>query len=282
MKKIFPLLVSLLIFAGCTFETPMNPPRFAKDIEAGAGRFYELLVTPGSGLLYALATIEINSNFSSLLYDKTKEQTEKFYARSLETIDEGKTYFVIPARMSSPSGTEFNEPMGRMVKNYFAVTGIGRVTNYIQNADYIVTTEVRESAERSYAENSSMVVLSIMDRSDTPVFISMIKLKSESDENFWYFPRKDAKPVRYLTMKGLGNIFAEALPKAYGKPVTFWERTEERIEKYYLAKKERGDKKDMDKILKKETKRRIKEEKRRAKLLEAERKAQAEAEAEEK
>ncbi|HAL85942.1 MAG TPA: hypothetical protein DCM31_03105 [Deferribacteraceae bacterium] len=237
MKKIFPLLIAIALFTGCSSKVA-NPGKVASSIDDTLTEAVELTARLNSGVLFVLISLEANSNISSLVFDKTKEKVVTFYAKTHETLPIGKTYYILPARITREGKTYYDEETGRMMRNYFQLSRLGKVTDKIQQADYIIVSRMKESIERSYERNSSTVVLSIMTKSDIPVFSSVIALESKADPNFWYYPTKNAIPSSTLSMKAMGQIFAVALPKAYGIPVTRMEKFEKRMEERAKAKKE--------------------------------------------
>lgn len=237
MKKIFPLLIAIALFTGCSSKVA-NPGKVASSIDDTLTEVVELTARLNSGVLFVLISLEANSNISSLVFDKTKEKVVTFYAKAHETLPIGKTYYILPARITREGKTYYDEETGRMMRNYFQLSRLGKVTDKIQQADYIIVSRMKESIERSYERNSSTVVLSIMTKSDIPVFSSVIVLESKADSNFWYYPTKNAIPSSTLSMKAMGQIFAVALPKAYGIPVTRMEKFEKRMEERAKAKKE--------------------------------------------
>ncbi len=237
MKKIFPLLIAIALFTGCSSKVA-NPGKVASSIDDTLTEVVELTARLNSGVLFVLISLEANSNISSLVFDKTKEKVVTFYAKAHETLPIGKTYYILPARITREGKTYYDEETGRMMRNYFQLSRLGKVTDKIQQADYIIVSRMKESIERSYERNSSTVVLSIMTKSDIPVFSSVIALESKADPNFWYYPTKNAIPSSTLSMKAMGQIFAVALPKAYGIPVTRMEKFEKRMEERAKSKKE--------------------------------------------
>ncbi|MGE4498038.1 MAG: hypothetical protein AB7E48_09170 [Deferribacterales bacterium] len=236
MKKIFPLLLALALFAGCSSKVT-DPGKLASSIDDTLTEIIELTTRLDSGVLFVLISLEANSNISSLIFDKTKEKVTTFYAQAHETLPIGKTYYILPARITREGKTYYDEETGRMMRNYFQLSKLGRVTDKIQQADYIIVSRINEGVQRSYDKNSSTVVLSIMTKSDIPVFSSVITLESRADSNFWYYPAKNAIPSSTLSMKAMGQMFAVALPRAYGIPVTKMEKFEKRMEERAEAKK---------------------------------------------
>jgi hypothetical protein len=242
MKKIFPLLLAIALFTGCSAKIT-QPEHIASNVEKSFGDAVEVVASLDTGFLYILLSIEANSNISSLVFDKTKEKVTSFYIKSYETVPEGKSLYVLPAKITRNSKTYYDEETGRMVRNYLHLTGLGKTTAYVQNADYFVTTSIKESLDRSFDSNTSTVVLSILDKNDLPLFTGVIKLESKADINFWYYPTKEAIPADTLTMKGMAQIFAVALPKAFGVPTSRWEKMEKAMrersnEKRAMAKAE--------------------------------------------
>jgi len=68
------LLLVLILCCGCTIFNDNPPKRLKKNVDNALEDFTK----PSRGYLIVAALIEMNSNFSSLLYDKTKASFEDY------------------------------------------------------------------------------------------------------------------------------------------------------------------------------------------------------------
>jgi hypothetical protein len=214
MKKIFPLLLVLVMLVGCSKK--LRPDHVISNINDTITDSIQLVTRLDTGMLYILFALEANTNMSSLFIDKTKEKVTSFHATSHEVLPKGKAFYIIPTQVTRDGKTFYDEESGRLIRNYIHLSGFGKVTPYIQNADYVIISRIKESIDRGHFKNDSTIVMNIMHKNDIPAFSSVIKLESKADSNFWYFPTKNAIPSNMLSIKGLGQIFAVALPQAFG------------------------------------------------------------------
>ncbi|MGE4266616.1 MAG: hypothetical protein AB7F25_04205 [Deferribacterales bacterium] len=228
MKKIFPMLLAMVFFSGCAVkEAGVNLVKENPVTKAGksvTGKIDNIIIEPvtelmkpSSGLLLFAVVLETNTNVSSLLYDKTKEKAEDYTHIMTRRLDHGRFIYVVPPRITHSDGTyEFNEKLHTQIRNFLAAGEYGIPVDNIAQAEYIVVFNAKESFDRKYGTNFSRVNFSIMNKDDTPVFAASLRMESKSDKNFWYYPEKEAMPVRTLTMKGLAYIMANSLPEAHG------------------------------------------------------------------
>ncbi|WP_303851759.1 hypothetical protein [Seleniivibrio woodruffii] len=228
MKKLFPILLAVMVFAGCSVKNKAvdvienNPvTSVGKNVTSRIDSFIIEPVTelmrPSSGLLLFAVVLETNTNVSSLLYDKTKEKAEDYAHIVTKKLDHGRFIYVVPPRIIHSDGTyEFNETLHTQIRNFMAAGEYGIPVDRIAQAEYIVVFNAKESFDRNYGTNSSQVNFSIMNKDDTPVYAASLRMESKSDKNFWYYAEKKAMPVRTLTMKGLAYIMANSLPEAHG------------------------------------------------------------------
>jgi hypothetical protein len=179
------------------------------------------LVSLNTGYLMIIASIELNTNASSLFIDKTKEKVAAYNVSSAKTIEPGRFFYVLPPRITQANGIyDFDTDMLRLIRNYMTLGKYGVPVDDIKQAEYIVVVNIKESFEKRYGTNSSSVAFSIMDKLDLPVFAASVRIESASDKNFWYHAQKDARPVKELTMKGLSYIMTKSLPEAHGDKET--------------------------------------------------------------
>lgn len=229
MKKIFPLLIAIFVFTGCASKL-LKPGEAIEGVNEALSDSIDMTTRLSSGILYILVGIEVNSNISSLFIDKTKEKVVSFHSANYEELSKGKSYYILPARITREGKTYYDEETARLLRNYFFLSGFGKPVEQIQNADYIIVTRIKESIEKGYDKNSSTVSMSIMTKSDIPVFTTTIMMESKSDINFWYYPTKRAVPSSTLSMKALGQVLSVALPRAYGVAVGNLEKFEKSMQ----------------------------------------------------
>ena len=168
-----------------------------------------------SGFIYMAALIEMNSNFSSLLYDKTRVIKESEYTSKYDNISLSSNIFVLPVKIETPNDFHYDDSMQLVLKNYIKANKLGNITENPDAANFHLVTKVKESFQTDYGKNTSYIEITLVDSNNRPYFFTNIKMISKSDENFFYFPRKEAKPVAYLTIKGVEYILKETLYKAF-------------------------------------------------------------------
>ena len=202
IKKAFALL-SFLICVSCTTMS---------DLEM----VYNPVIGFKTGAWQIAMLVEMNTNFSSLLYDKTEAKFESFAVRPVTVLPENCSYYIMPVIYTDPYGTKrYDDTYSRMIASYLRLNNFGYAAETLEKADYIVVVDVIESPQKSNGKNSSAIALTIMEPDETPVFFTKAFVTSRSDGNFYYQPSKSARPVKYLTLKGFERIFHEALPQAF-------------------------------------------------------------------
>lgn len=203
MKRLITLLCLLLIVSGCSTVggavAVINPLNFTNTA------FYPLLIIG-----------ELETNLSSLVIDKTKAHVEDFSVNPFEVLPEKSLIYVMPEIITKSYEKTYDTYYANLIKRYIQLNNYAVITNDIEKADFILMTNVAESPERRRGTNYSAVSISIMEQNERPVFYSMIKVKSSSDENFYYYPSKAARPVHELTLLGFEEIFQSGLPQAFG------------------------------------------------------------------
>lgn len=197
--------------------TPDKVETFVDDKVLIGQQSLTKLIHPAYGYTYLLIALEINSNISSLVIDKTKEKIVSYDSQVISKITPGSFFFVIPPRITNGEAFHYDEEMGNMIRNYLTIAKYGLPVTDPKDADYIIVSKVKESLSKSYGTNYSQVSLSIMDKFDLPIYLASIRVESKSDRNFWYYPTKKARPVDQLTLKGLTKIMADGLPKVHGE-----------------------------------------------------------------
>lgn len=227
MKKLFPVIVLILMMAGCIgkpmdvatgIADPYKVNDFLKEKVDLTKDSFKKVIHPSFGYTYMLFAIELNTNASSLIIDKTKEKIVGYNSQVIKKLDSGSFFFVIPPRISNGETFVFDEDMGRMIRNYLTVAKYGIPVSSPMDAEYIVVANIRESLSKTYGVNYSEVSFSIVDKFDSPIYLADIRVESKSDRNFWFYPTKKARPVQKLTMKGITRIMAEGLPEVHGRP----------------------------------------------------------------
>jgi hypothetical protein len=180
----------------------------------------EMIYNPVTGIetgaWYAIALVEMNTNFSSLLYDKTEAKFEGQSVMPLQQLPRNMVYYILPTIYTDHYGEKSYDTLyPTMMKNYLLFNNYGTVTEYVEAADYIIMVNVMESPQVMMGTNRTSISVSIMQQDETPVFHAATSVMSKSDKNFYYYPSKEARPVKYLTMKGFEWIFSEAVPQAF-------------------------------------------------------------------
>jgi hypothetical protein len=237
MKKLFPLIFALLVFAGCSAGKDVtaavdlavdpvadvvhpigkNIEGFISDTAGFFGDSVEILLKPSAGYTYIILALELNANVSSLIIDKTKEKVVGYESSTMKKLTPGSFLFVIPPKITDGETYHYDDHMGRMIRNFLAAGKYGIPVSNPDDAEYIVVTNIRESLSKTYGVNYSEIAFSIMDKLDMPAYAASVRVESRSDRNFWYYATKKARPVKQLTMKGLSHIMAEGLPEAHGE-----------------------------------------------------------------
>ena len=203
MIKKAAVVLSFLVCVSCTT---------ASDLEM----VYNPVVGFKTGAWQIAMLVEMNTNFSSLLYDKTDAKFESFAVRPFTVLPESCAYFVMPVIYSDPNNPKrYDETYTRMIASYLRLNNYGYTVKTPDEADYIIVVDVTESPQVTYGKNKSVISITIMEPDETPVFFTRTAVISKSDSNFYYQPSKSARPIKYLTLKGFERIFHEALPQAF-------------------------------------------------------------------
>jgi hypothetical protein len=170
-----------------------------------------------TGFVYMAALIEMNSNFSSLLYDKTKARKDSAFESKYDNTSLNPNIYVLPVKIETPNEFHYDDSMRLVLKNYIKANKFGHITENSEAANYHLVTKVKESFNSYYGKNSSYVEITLVDSNNKPFFFTNVKMISKSDNNFFYFPRKGAKPVSYLTVKGFEYLLRKSLYNAFIK-----------------------------------------------------------------
>lgn len=206
-------LILAIFLLNCS-AIPSNP---YKKLDSAASSLLEPITKPSQGFIITAALIELNSNFSSLIYDKTdasyKDYVYSDYGNHL-LYDKFK-YYILPEKITKSGEISYNETVKTIIERVIIVNKVGEVVHDPKKADFIIFTSVSESFEKKFGENSVDMEISILDKSNKPIMFTKVKAISRSDENFFYFPAKSAKSVKYLTVKGLEYLMNKSFSKLF-------------------------------------------------------------------
>ena len=248
MLKIFPILILMVMLGGCADSVGnavVNNPasNLVKATTKGVYGLGKEIVTVtiettkeaisfNNGYLLVFAAMEANTNFSSLLIDKTKEKIDAYEVTQITPLTPGRFVYVMPVKITSSDGKyRYDEEITRMIRNYMTIGKYAIPVDNIASAEYVTVININESIEKRHGTNTSTVAFSIMNKMDYPMFAATVRVKSSSDRNFWYHSERDARPVKQLTMQGLSYIMAESLPDANGDKETLAKTTKEYVGK---------------------------------------------------
>lgn len=202
LKKLLPFLAAILLLTACTkpsdLELVYNPIR---GLETGTWQMALI--------------VEATTNFSSLLYDKTEAKFDSFTVHSFQVLPQGASYYIMPAICTNEKGKSYDDAYINIMASYLRLNAYGKKAATPEEADYIIVIEIAESPEKFHGVNSSTVSVSIFEPDENPVFYVKAAVQSKSDSNFYYYPSKGARPVKYLTLKGFEKIFHEGIPQAF-------------------------------------------------------------------
>ncbi len=203
MKRLIILFSLMALVSGCSTVggavAMINPLNFTNTA------FYPLLIIG-----------ELETNLSSLVIDKTKANVVDFNVNPFEVLPEKSLIYVMPAIMMQGYQKSYDNYYSNLVKRFIQLNNYAVVTDDIAKADFILMVNISESPERVRGTNSSIVSISIMEQDERAVFFSQVKVNSRSDENFYYYPSKAARPVKELTLVGFEEMFQSGLPQAFG------------------------------------------------------------------
>ncbi|MDR2885079.1 MAG: hypothetical protein LBV09_08225 [Deferribacteraceae bacterium] len=205
MFRKFPILLGIaLFFSACA------------DPVSNLAMVYNPITGIETGAWSMALMVEANSNFSSLLYDKTEADFESFSVRPFQVLPDNCSFYIMPAiYVDAHNNKTYDETYAKMMGAYLRFNSYGKVVQTVDEADYVVVIDVAESPEFFHGTNNSAIAVTIMDLNEVPVFFAKTTVSSRSDSNFYYRPSKLARPVKYLTLRGFERIFAEALPQAF-------------------------------------------------------------------
>ncbi|KAA0258770.1 hypothetical protein FHQ18_02150 [Deferribacter autotrophicus] len=202
MRKILPLIF-VIAFFGCSYESTT-----VRD-------FSDAVRKPSIGYIYIAALIEANTNFSSLLYDKTKVKFDYNKPIVIKKISPENRVFIAPVKREHGGELTYDETIRNALKNYIVINKFAQIAVDEKSADYILVANIVDSPQMVIGKNFSKLEITIFDREGNVAYFSKISGYSKSDENFWYFPSKRAKPVSYISLKTLEYTFKKQLKKAF-------------------------------------------------------------------
>ncbi|MDR2104347.1 MAG: hypothetical protein LBP51_01185 [Deferribacteraceae bacterium] len=169
-----------------------------------------------TGFWQVAVLVDAETNFSSLLYDKTEAAFTTFNFHTFQQLPAESTYFIVPTAHIDHNGKKsYDKSYTRLLASYLKMNRFGKVTEALDEADYIIMVDVEESNRSLIGTNTSSINITILDPDEEPFFFAQADIKSSSDANFYYRPSKYAREVKYLTLKGFERIFKEALPQAF-------------------------------------------------------------------
>lgn len=204
MRKFYHIILIALLF------TSIISCSWMKD---GANEVADVL-KPSAGIWYVAILTEMNSNFSSLIYDKTRAKFSDYKFTKSAFIKTGKNFFIIPPidRMG-----DYDISYKNLMENIISLNKLGTISNSAEDADYILVLKIDDNVSKYFGKNFTYVEISIFDANKNLVTFSSVNVYSKSDENFFYFPSKPAKPVSYLKVKGLEYVIKKSFPKVFVK-----------------------------------------------------------------
>lgn len=183
---------------GCTNPTTFNNTQ-------------NLLFKESSGFLYLAILVEANSNFSSLLYDKTSPEFDITISAADKKIPLNKKIYIVPPVYKG----EYDESVRNLIEKVFVYNKLESIVKNESEADYIMVVKIDESVTKLIGTNKTKISFEIVDKNYTPVAFVSLDATSSSDNNFFYFPAKKARPVSYLKAKGLGYLIEKTFPKIF-------------------------------------------------------------------
>lgn len=208
------IAVILSVFLLNCSVIPGNP---YKKIDKTASSLLEPITKPSQGFIVTAALIEMNSNFSSLIYDKTdasyKDYVYSDYGNKIR-YDKFK-YYILPEKITRSGEISYNETVKTIIERVIMLNNVGNIVDDPKKADFIVITSIVESFEKKFGENNVDIEISMLDKSNKPIMFTRVKAVSRSDENFFYFPGKSAKSVKYLTVKGMDYLMNKSFSKFF-------------------------------------------------------------------
>jgi len=187
-----------------------------KNVKTVAGNTLNVL-NPSYGYVLMAALVEINSNFSSLIFDKTEVKFKNYVYANYDDILKyvGFKYYVMPEKISKLGEITYSEDVKTILERIIIVNDFGMVVNNPKDADYIILTSLNESYEKFFGENSSNIEITVLSKDNKPIMWTKVTAVSKSDENFFYFPSKQAKSVKYVTAKGLAYLLEKSFSKLF-------------------------------------------------------------------
>ena len=206
LKRGFLIITALAVLSGC----------YGKSAVTDTVNIFSPETALSTGVWQMAIIAEATTNFSSLIYDKTEAKFDSFAVHPIKMLPTNGKFYIMPAVYTDYYGAKtYDDAYAGIVSNYLIFNGFGSTVKNIEEADYVLIVDVKESPEKMSGRNTSSISISIMELDETPVFYAKTDVYSKSDSNFYYKPSKRAKPVKYLTLKGMERIFEEGLPKAF-------------------------------------------------------------------
>jgi len=203
MRKLFHLMIACMLIIsiyGCS------------ALKTNANDAADLIFSADTGVIFMAALIEMNTNFSSLIYDKTKAKYKDYSFVSNKKIEIKKSFFVIPPKNYLG---EYDFEMKALMENIIIFNKLGEVVQDTELADYVIVLNFQESVSKYFGENFVREEITIFDKNSVIASHMAVTVLSKSDSNFFYFPGKGARPVNYLKIKGLEYLIGKTFPKVF-------------------------------------------------------------------
>ena len=202
MRKNFLIYSSLFFLSfllyGCT-----TPKTFKNT--------HNLLFKESSGFLYLAILVEANSNFSSLIYDKTSPDFDVTMLPPTKKISLDKKFYVVPPLHEG----EYDESIKNLIEKILFYNKLGVAVKNVSEADYIMVVKTDEPITKLLGTNRTKISFEIVNKDYTTVAFASVEVTSSSDKNFFYFPAKNPKPVSYLKAKGLEHLIEKTFPSIF-------------------------------------------------------------------
>lgn len=203
MRKLFHLIIVFILIIsiyGCSA---------LKTNVSDAGN---LIFSADTGVIFMAALIEMNANFSSLIYDKTEAKYKDYSFVTNKMIELKKRFFVIPPKNYLG---EYDSEMKALMENIIVLNKLGEIVKDAELADYVMVLNFHESVSKYFGENFVREEITIFDKNSNIVSNMRVTVLSKSDSNFFYFPSKGARPIPYLKIKGLEYLISKTFPKVF-------------------------------------------------------------------
>lgn len=204
MRKVFHIcfLCFVTVLFGCSNVVTKNTFNNTQN----------LILKPNSGFLLMAALIEMNTNFSSLIFDKTKAKFEDYRVSVSDKIVADSKIFVIPPKDISG---EYDFEIKSLMENIISLNKLGTLAKSAEDADYIMILNFEESVTKIFGKNFIREEITVFNNHNAVISNATVTVFSNSDENFFYFQTRPARPVSYLKIKGLQYLIEKSFPEMF-------------------------------------------------------------------